>query len=114
MPNDKWLSRISSGAKFLASPAAKESKEWLDRPLRLAMKITALLEDKNDWDIDALVHYSSLNRNTVLAIVRELSRGGYPIEVFEDKESQGKRLIIRKVNENVKQKTNQRSRASKG
>jgi DNA-binding transcriptional ArsR family regulator len=80
MAGDKFLARIESAAKFLATPVAQQARGYLDPPLERALEVLAIFADGKPHNYQEISEATGLHPNTASGIIRALERGGYPLQ----------------------------------
>jgi len=80
MAGKKFVERIETAAKFLATPTAQAARGYLDAPLESALLVLAHFSDGKPHDYEEIAEATGMHQNTVRQIVRALERGGYPLQ----------------------------------
>lgn len=77
--NKTTQDKIRQSALFLATAAAQDHREHLDRPLRLALDIIDTLSPVNQTAADIAIA-TLYNDDTVRQTLTALIEGGFPVE----------------------------------
>lgn len=80
MAGDKFVERIKTSARFLATPTAQAARGYLDAPLETALKVLDCFADGKNHDYQEISDATGIHGNTVRQIVRALELGGYPLQ----------------------------------
>lgn len=80
MAGTKFVDRIKSAARFLATPTAIAARGYLDAPLETALKVLDCFADGNSHDYEEISELTGIHYNTVSQIIKALEAGGYPLQ----------------------------------
>jgi len=76
----KFVERIESSARFLATSTAQSARGYLDSPLETALLVLDQFADGKARDYAEISEATGLHDSTVRQIIRALDHGGYPLQ----------------------------------
>jgi len=79
--NSSTALKIERAAKFLKTPTAKQARDYLDEPYKLALEILEAFADGQPHNFSEIAEITGLNPCTVSQVLKALMRGGFEFTI---------------------------------